>query len=702
MADVTKNRRATIEELEAAKAFQYKTTSLIMFLDEREGFNPVNDGFHAEIFRYAYLNAVRYNAVMTQHNGKPLGIEFKSKSTEQYVMITPDMSEPGRYRTSYFDQQGFSSHNVYDTIPKAVEEMLRAGYHTPSKGILSQLQQSPEFEIGNRVSTLIGQLNMGKITHQEFSDQTQAVHDDVNNRLRVQATQEPLNASTKLSGGQSMSNSPKITGAAMNMVINDRGETVAAVGNEISIARAKVRWPKLIEETQALFKKYPRDFETQLINLIAAQGIRSTYEAQAVLDASILPLIEKQTIKEPRIVIDPEKYSAMFAPTKFNVGDPVTFTNDYGVVFENKKISGIDKNYGKETRYFMEPNEAHWFSSKESNFTSLTNNLQDIDLDKSMKNNFEDEIQSCQSGKLVTNYIVIVDTRNENREVPFYYCVHALIYAQELAANQTVPGDISVMNIEANHIINSTNINLSPYLIESRYGITEIQEIPSSKQAAIDSFANKGIILVDVPVKDYVWTHAPYLHTEDVKDLEIRIRKDNYMGEIVHSETHKNVKFDDANTLSEKILTEYKQSLSPKFPQLSESEAQELSSFTKNITQHFPEVKPEKLHQLCIIASDMQKLTIQNTNGTLSNEKYNSLTDTQENLIKAITTKDLPGTIASLSYDAATPSIKLWIDGMNPHVTEGKVYPVPEIPKNKLTIAPITAKTATEIVSKKR
>ncbi len=1565
MADVTTDRRATAEQLEAAKAFQYKTSALSMYLNEREGFDPVNDGFHAELFKYSYKTAVLYNNVMTKHNGKPLGIEFKSKSGDRYTMLTPDASEPGRFRASYFDKQGFSSHNVYDTISQAVEEMVRDGYFAESKGILSQLQESPEFEIGNRVSALIGQFNMGKLTHQEFTDQRQAIHDDVRERMDVNGKlhkliesganinqlltaiarheQTPLlssiaallqnkqitasiefdkstnpdddyyglykdgkppqiilkpecgeylsqvllhecihavtydavrsgdkasniyvkrlseikqharkelmqkgidpdkyyglsreshleelitevftdpelrqvlqQVSSKAAKGTKYQNtiktmydeiiqivndiiggeekhhpvikelmeigaglmivnnkytgastdqkhddivekadkdpqdiipnvifgktgnkaydfvtvngncdlwqipkdvekrtagrfpkapvrlmvgrhigihrgfgvehivadhsedlavigmsaeqyvysilsrassirdagyskvlyvfaegsprggaalelrlhdggfysirtafdmkavgkivwsgrtaspgvvqepytgvsrqslpkdepttsfsvkelprtarrretevSPKpmlegldnqtydnntpstlkvntnydiIQGATMNMIINDRGETVAAVGNEISIARAKARWPQLIEDTQTLFKAYPRDLETQLINQIAAQNIRNTYEAQAVLDAAILPLIENQRIKEPRIVIDPEKYSAMFDPTKFNIGDPVTFVNDYGVVFEDRKIIGIDKNYGEETRYFMEPHDAPWYSSRERNFTSLTLDQiilekleylfpgveidQDKKVDKIMLTDYSKEIGDCKNGSLSTTHTVIIDTHKNNpREVPFHYSVHALNYAQELAQLQTVPADISVKNIKTNHITNSTNIALSPYVIPSKYnqegvkftedtdllaklerlfpedkadqdGQVTIDLVPPNgkdfyerltihpinpddsdilpansfhikhftaspatgnmlsdseqikheftfsvengkinpywmqndgfyydllppqrtnasdnispneikhnlnqfvssmiektnnmtiseryenaydkfnaivfdhkitpKQEAIDIFGQKGIILADAKQQDYVWAHDPYLRTEDVKDLEIRIRKDNYMGDIVHSELHKNVKFDDATTLSEKVLYEYKQSLAkfrtteqmvvyhydqadmhndiaekaennnddikynlhtakaeehimkaeamsgrlpeaepvlwnskgqmmqpqlytfqlpyhedhcgtyighgvidqnnkfsgkllpatdpeniipdsefttnptfalkylsepthtaikitglsvtnvapivdlqPKtykfqitgyeesnpntymlglgtiddqnrftgtlkrqdydrelaepaefnaksdpmcawdsaiydfhggsvsvaslpisnitlvqqqeqgktaiYPSLTESEKQELSSFTAIIKHHYPEAKRETLHQLCTIASDMTKLTAQNVNGTLPDATYNSLTDSKEKEITKLL-KDLPGVTAHLSYDQTVPALKLEVPA-SWKGTVNAIYTVPEIPKNKLNILQEPKTTTLEYIAKKR
>jgi hypothetical protein len=53
---------------------------------------------------------------------------------------------------------------------------------------------------------------------------------------------------------------------------------------------------------------------------------------------------------------------------QLKIGDKVTFTNDYGVVFPNKIISGIEywKGYSK-PRYFYSPSDTPWYSTKEEN-----------------------------------------------------------------------------------------------------------------------------------------------------------------------------------------------------------------------------------------------------------------------------------------------------------------------------------------------
>lgn len=140
--------------------------------------------------------------------------------------------------------------------------------------------------------------------------------------------------------------------------------------------------------------------------------------------------------------------------------------------------------------------------------------------------------------------------------------------------------------------------------------------------------------------------------------------------------------------------------LSTSLPYFSPAEKQELTSFTNTIQHYYPEANPENLHQLCIIASDMKKLTNQNASGTLSDVKYNTLTDQQENRIKDLV-KDLPGVKLYVSYKTDEPAIRLQIPPnlINQYIPIS--YTVPEIPKNKFNIPP-ESKTAPDLISKKR
>lgn len=58
---------------------------------------------------------------------------------------------------------------------------------------------------------------------------------------------------------------------------------------------------------------------------------------------------------------------------KFQIGDKVVYTNDYGVSFRDKTITGVeidsDSLHPVVIRYFYEPHDAYWYSAMERNFT---------------------------------------------------------------------------------------------------------------------------------------------------------------------------------------------------------------------------------------------------------------------------------------------------------------------------------------------
>jgi len=82
---------------------------------------------------------------------------------------------------------------------------------------------------------------------------------------------------------------------------------------------------------------------------------------------------------------------------------------------------------------------------------------------------------------------------------------------------------------------------------------------------AVSIFANKGVALIPVVEKDYCWTHDPYFKTEPLsKDIEIRIREKHYMGAVVHRVTVPNVYFEDAHAVAEKVLADFKASITVK------------------------------------------------------------------------------------------------------------------------------------------
>lgn len=162
------------DKLTKANELKYKTSGIERLLQRDE----LDSDFHEHLLDVSLPHAERFNALMEQTNGNPTGMELANKDNTRYAMITPDASEQGKTRITYFDKDGFSSHSVYDNATKAAEEATREGYFTPAKGTLSALQQTKDFQRGNEVATLMGEYNQGKISFEKFNELRNALYNE--------------------------------------------------------------------------------------------------------------------------------------------------------------------------------------------------------------------------------------------------------------------------------------------------------------------------------------------------------------------------------------------------------------------------------------------------------------------------------------------------------------------------------------------
>ncbi|WP_415913003.1 hypothetical protein [Neptuniibacter sp. QD37_11] len=84
--------------------------------------------------------------VITLTGGEFLGFEMKRPNSEQWAFVLPDASEPGRYRYSEFDADGFYGHQTRDTPEECLKDMImEGGYTHPDKGALNKVQATPRF-----------------------------------------------------------------------------------------------------------------------------------------------------------------------------------------------------------------------------------------------------------------------------------------------------------------------------------------------------------------------------------------------------------------------------------------------------------------------------------------------------------------------------------------------------------------------------
>ena len=143
---------------------QYKTPELQDLIDNPDGMDPE---FHSHTLEAVTPRALRYNDLMTAVNGNPLGAELQHHTGEgRYASIFPS-NEPGRFRASYFDKNGFYSHETHDTLQQVAKEVADQGFTKPSPGKLDELAVTRSFQLGNEKATLTGEMNAGNITWQE-------------------------------------------------------------------------------------------------------------------------------------------------------------------------------------------------------------------------------------------------------------------------------------------------------------------------------------------------------------------------------------------------------------------------------------------------------------------------------------------------------------------------------------------------------
>lgn len=162
----------TIEDsavmMDEVSRFTYIHSNLSYLLDEKRSFDPETKEFDQHILSVAFPRAKKYNDIMTDHQGKPVGVEFRRKDSESFAFVVPDNSGEGRYRVQMFDENGFSGHSTEENLEAAVEEMVNNGFRVLATGKLDELQETRKFQAGTQVASLIGKLNCGEISHLQF------------------------------------------------------------------------------------------------------------------------------------------------------------------------------------------------------------------------------------------------------------------------------------------------------------------------------------------------------------------------------------------------------------------------------------------------------------------------------------------------------------------------------------------------------
>jgi hypothetical protein len=134
-----------------------------------------NDGFAKMLKESAFRIQTAYRRLMTAHAGEPLGIECQSTSRQAWAFVAPEPGQRGQFRIQYFDEDGFSSHEVHRELAGAVEAMLREGYRNVDAGALDRIAATPRWARGVKVATLRQKCQEGLITFPEMHDALKAL-----------------------------------------------------------------------------------------------------------------------------------------------------------------------------------------------------------------------------------------------------------------------------------------------------------------------------------------------------------------------------------------------------------------------------------------------------------------------------------------------------------------------------------------------
>lgn len=108
---------------------------------------------------------------------KTTPVKIKKSEKPSWMMILPDASEPGRWRTQSFDEQGFSGHSTFDTFELAIDDAAKNNFTTRDDGALDRIQESPVFQRGIFSTDLVARVNAGKINLTE-ADSLLAKYDE--------------------------------------------------------------------------------------------------------------------------------------------------------------------------------------------------------------------------------------------------------------------------------------------------------------------------------------------------------------------------------------------------------------------------------------------------------------------------------------------------------------------------------------------
>ncbi|MDQ7979913.1 hypothetical protein QYH69_21980 [Paraburkholderia sp. SARCC-3016] len=120
---------------------------------------------------------IAYQRLMSSVDGHPAGIECRMNERESWAFALPDASGAKEWRVQQFDQDGFIGHMCFDSLPEAVEDMLRMGYVVTDPGALDRVGSTAGWTQGIRRAAIMQKHQEGLITYRQMVDEIDALAD---------------------------------------------------------------------------------------------------------------------------------------------------------------------------------------------------------------------------------------------------------------------------------------------------------------------------------------------------------------------------------------------------------------------------------------------------------------------------------------------------------------------------------------------
>lgn len=144
---------------------------------------------------------VELNAMFEHADEVGFGAMFENESGDGWAIIFPDASQPGKVRYQQCKANGWISHSTFDTFDEVVLETHSAGFiKAVSSDLLATLSETPQWQEGNEIGSVIDKMNRKLITPRESHIMIKQIKERYAGAIDQSSDQEPPRQATMRMG----------------------------------------------------------------------------------------------------------------------------------------------------------------------------------------------------------------------------------------------------------------------------------------------------------------------------------------------------------------------------------------------------------------------------------------------------------------------------------------------------------------------